>query len=365
MPRRATLVATVALATLTILFPGAAARADGWNWHPPEPACANVASMRANDLIAQGPKPVGLLWHGAGCYTVTIPPSAAHCDWKTTITDDRMLGRERRLLIATSRPTKTAYGFPETVVLAFTCESGHLKRVLRMRYPSAVKVELATRDRLTLLARDWAGTGYPADRETRDFYRWNETEDLYELESATIWPLPKATAIQRSQRTARHFHDADHVAEASCDALRTLRASDLIAFASAKLPYGGLDDSGRCVASRYGNGNPGCDWKIEVDDDQIIGGGRRMIIVTSDHITGTGEWNAVMVFGCKDGHVAMSFADESQSLSVDEATASTLALTYQGDKRLIYKWNPTRRSYEFNHGAIVPPHSASRSSGSQ
>jgi hypothetical protein len=126
----------------------------------------------------------------------------------------------------------------------------------------------------------------------------------------------------------------------------------LISFASASLTYGGLEDSERCVvANRYSNNwKPGCQWKIYVDDDRIVGGNRRMIVATSEHITGSGEWDVVMVFDCKDGHVAVAFADESQGLSVDEATASTLALTYQGDERLIFKWHPTRHDYEFVRG---------------
>jgi hypothetical protein len=197
MRYNATLVASLTFATLMLLSPARSARADGWGWHPPEPACTNVASMNPNGLITQGKKPGGLLWHGAGCYSVTAP-SSAHCDWKTSITEDHMLGKGRRLLIVTSRPASVDFGlFPETVVLAFMCESGHLKSVLHMRYPSAVKVELASRDRLRLRGRDSTGGGYAAARERRDVYRWNEAKDRYELKAATIWPLPYATATQR------------------------------------------------------------------------------------------------------------------------------------------------------------------------
>ncbi len=364
---RTTLAATVALATLTILFLARSARADGWGSHTPEPACTDVASVDANALITEGRKPYGLLWHGAGCYTVvTIPPSPPRCDWKTSITEDRMLGKERRLLIATSRPASAMFGlFPTAVVSVFTCKSGRLKRALHMKYPSAVKGELASRDRLTLLARDWSGTGSAADREQRDVYRWNEAEGRYEFEGATIWPAPQATAGARPQYGARHAFDPGHVAQASCGGLSVLRASDLMAFVSAKLMYGGFATSERCVvASDYGNGNPGCDWEIKVKDDRIVAGDRRLIVALSIHITGSGAWDAVMVFGCKDGHVAMAFADESQSLSVDDVSASTLALTYQGDEHLIYKWNPARRGYEFIRGAVVPPRRASRWSAS-
>jgi hypothetical protein len=93
MPHRATVAVTLVLASLAILSlvirPACAA----------ERACTNVASMNANDLIMQGNKPYGFLWHGASCYSVTVVFRAAI--GKPRSPPHR--GRRRRPLVATSQ----------------------------------------------------------------------------------------------------------------------------------------------------------------------------------------------------------------------------------------------------------------------
>lgn len=335
---------------VVFLSTASSAYADGWLWHAPEPACTDVASMKANDLITEGKKPNGFLWHGTGCYSVTVG-EPSRCDWKTSITEDRELGSGRRLLIATSHQVNGH--FSRDLVLVFKCEDGRLRPVLRANYSEGVKAQVISADQLALTARDSSDTGYPPDRERRDVFKWNPAEDRYGYEGATIWPLPRAMAIPTPDTGAPPFVDPGHVAEADCDDLPTLSASNLISYASSALRYGDYAQGVGCDANDYGEGHPVCDWKTELDEDRMLGQTRRLIVATSIHMTGTGSWNAVMVFGCKENHVVTLFADQALALAVDTADTSALKLAY-GDKLLLYKWNAVRGEYDFVGGKVVP-----------
>ena len=326
------------------------AYADGWLSHPPEPVCIDVASMKANDFITEGMKPNGLLWHGTRCYSVTVG-EPSRCDWKTSITEDRELGSGRRLLIATSHQVNGHSS--RDLVLVFKCEDSRLRPVLRANYSEGVKAQVISADQLAFTARDSTDTGYPPDRERRDVFKWNPAEDRYGYEGATIWSLPRAMAIPTPNTGAPPFVDPGHVAEADCDDLPTLSASNVISYASSALRYGDYAQGVGCDANDYGEGHPVCDWKTELDEDRMLGQTRRLIVATSIHMTGSGSWNAVMVFGCKENHVVTLFADQALALAVDTADTSALKLAY-GDKLLLYKWNADRGKYDFVGGRVVP-----------
>jgi hypothetical protein len=107
-----------------------------------------------------------------------------------------------------------------------------------------------------------------------------------------------------------------HAAPIPCRDLATASAKELLA--TVTLPgewYGGGVQIGEYdCGNRIGRNGPptpapflpqanGCDWRVTLRDDRMIDRDHRLIYVFSSHLTGSGSWGDLLVFGCASGQV--------------------------------------------------------------
>jgi len=80
------------------------------------------------------------------------------------------------------------------------------------------------------------------------------------------------------------------------------------------------------------------DWRVELLVNRTVHPDPltwvRVIVLKSDHLTGTGTWNHIMAFGCREGSLVRLFQYSSEGVSLKHLDAKTLEL---------YKaiWKPT------------------------
>lgn len=93
----------------------------------------------------------------------------------------------------------------------------------------------------------------------------------------------------------------------------------------------------------------------------------RLLSICRDHVTGTGEWDYVVVLGCIDGHLKAIFHDRFKfGADIKEATADKLVLIAgywrrrdahccpSGEQRMVYTWNKELRNYVLSEVAFQP-----------
>jgi hypothetical protein len=70
-----------------------------------------------------------------------------------------------------------------------------------------------------------------------------------------------------------------------------------------------------------------CDWETQLRTDEPLAAGRRLVIVHANHLTGSGSWDYVRVYGCVAGHkTSVLQEDYRYGVSVQEQTADRLVL---------------------------------------
>lgn len=151
-----------------------------------------------------------------------------------------------------------------------------------------------------------------------------------------------------------------------CSDLRKAKAGRLISILGT-LPNPTLDFShGMGCYSEDSEDNP-CDWKVAVEEDRNIADDRRLIVVDSDHMTGSGEWTDVLVLGCRAGKVTALFHDVSlYGIDVEEASADKLvlkSLKWVGsdarccpsmEERKLYVWSKDAQKYVLDRDYSTP-----------
>ncbi|MGA9739971.1 hypothetical protein [Candidatus Binatus sp.] len=110
-----------------------------------------------------------------------------------------------------------------------------------------------------------------------------------------------------------------------------------------------------------------CDWKVAVDEDRNISDDRRLIVVDSEHMIGTGGWMDVLVLGCRAGKVTALFYDEFlYAVDVEEASADKLVLKFgkwvgsdphccpSMEERQVYVWSKDAQKYVLERDYSFP-----------
>jgi hypothetical protein len=154
-----------------------------------------------------------------------------------------------------------------------------------------------------------------------------------------------------------------------CSALRKAKAARLISILGT-LPNANLDFSHGtgCYGEEEDEDSPKeCDWKVAINEDRNIADDRRLIVVDSDHMTGSGEWTYVLVLGCRAGRVTALFHDVSlYGVDVEEASADKLvlkSLEWVGsdarccpsmEERNVYVWSKDAQKYELDREYSTP-----------
>jgi hypothetical protein len=111
-----------------------------------------------------------------------------------------------------------------------------------------------------------------------------------------------------------------------CSDLRKAKAARLISVLGTS---GSLDFSHGTGCYSEDEDNPKeCDWKVAVAEDRNIADDRRLIVVESEHMTGSGGWMDLLVLGCRAGKVTALFHDTYEGIDVEEASADKLVLKF-------------------------------------
>ncbi len=153
-----------------------------------------------------------------------------------------------------------------------------------------------------------------------------------------------------------------------CSDLRTAKAARLISILGT-LPNPSLDFSHGtgCYAEEEDDDSEHCDWKVAIDQDRNIADDRRLIVVDSEHMTGSGAWTDVLVLGCQAGKVTALFHDVSlYGIDVEEASADKLVLKVlkwvgsdarccpSMEERQVYVWSKDAQKYVLDQDNSFP-----------
>lgn len=153
-----------------------------------------------------------------------------------------------------------------------------------------------------------------------------------------------------------------------CSDLRKAKAARLISILGT-LPNANLDFSHGtgCYAEEEDDDSKQCDWEVAVDKDRNIGADRRLIVVDSGHMTGSGDWIDVLVLGCRAGKVTALFHDNfSYDVDVEEASADKLVLTFgrwvgsdphccpSMEEHQVYVWSKEGQKYVLDRDYSTP-----------
>lgn len=100
------------------------------------------------------------------------------------------------------------------------------------------------------------------------------------------------------------------------------------------------------------------DWKTVIEQDRVLhpagSSALRVLALNKSHLTGTGAFNYVFVFECKDGSVRKVFEATGEGVQLEQATANgieiSIGLWGSGDGhccpsrvvQLRYSWSPRR-----------------------
>jgi hypothetical protein len=110
-----------------------------------------------------------------------------------------------------------------------------------------------------------------------------------------------------------------------------------------------------------------CDWKVTVDEDRKIGNDRRLVVVSREHMTGSGAYADLTVFGCRSGKVTEVFTGSFlYGTDIEEATADRLVLKVgkwatsdphccpSMEERKIYIWDKQGQKYVLDRDCSFP-----------
>lgn len=127
--------------------------------------------------------------HGTGCYSED-EDNPKECDFKVSITDDRRIGDERRLIVVFSEHTMVLGTWSD--VLVFGCRSGKVAVVFGDK-SRADEIEEASADKLVFGGPSWADKDPQCcpSLEERKVYLWDKKGQKYVLDRDYSIPIAK------------------------------------------------------------------------------------------------------------------------------------------------------------------------------
>ena len=103
--------------------------------------------------------------------------------------------------------------------------------------------------------------------------------------------------------------------EIRCHDLATADADKLLATVDRQsVKYGGGVQVGKYECNAPGQ--TGCDWETNLEDDRMLDRDHRLILVHSSHLTGSGFWYDLLVFGCVSGQVKTVYLGQFPSQEI-------------------------------------------------
>lgn len=109
-----------------------------------------------------------------------------------------------------------------------------------------------------------------------------------------------------------------YAGEIPCRDLETATADELLATVDPQsVEHGGGVRIGKSECGVY-PGQKGCEWDHTLEDDEMLDRDSRLIYVRSSHLTGSGTWQDLLVFGCVSGAVKKLFLGQFNRFVPDE-----------------------------------------------
>jgi hypothetical protein len=112
-----------------------------------------------------------------------------------------------------------------------------------------------------------------------------------------------------------------------------------------------------------------CDVENTVQKDQVIDSTARLVIVNSDHVLGSGAWDNVFIYGCRNGGQITTFFNKKYLYGATVQSVSSKAVTIKygfwsgkdagccasHEAISVYQWDPkTQRFEDTNQQKIIP-----------
>jgi hypothetical protein len=329
-----TLIAAVFAVPLIVIQPAFAG----------DSACKDLSTVMASDLLAlpelRNENNCSFPSLGISCTSEVPGASPKECQHRATITQDRMLGDVRRLIVVHSTIPSPASASDD--VFVFGCVAGQLKAVLDVGCRSNAKVEHAAPDKVVVTISGRSTYKGPKEQhpQSRSFH-WDAEEQRYCTDGFSCVNDPYRYSVQPNV--------SDEIA---CRRLRTIKPDALTG-----TPTGGcdtVDEDGDCEAEQP-----------KIQKDRSIGDERRLIVVhgcSADHC-----WDDVFVYGCVAGRVRMVFNNEFLDMTIKDASPAKLVLSvgWQSDNGptlystsmtnlMTYVWNAALQNYTLSSMHFSP-----------
>lgn len=322
------LISVLAAAVVTFLLGSLNAFAASSN-----DACGGLQTAKPSELLALMDNAFSddLLAPGINCTSEKLEHEPELCDLKTTVSMDRDLGNGRRLIVAsTVNPGAKAGESHRDDIFVYACVDGQIMQVLQYGSERSVTVESAEAEKITLHSSYQVEGNAHADRVS---FVWDNKLQYY-LEQGTSFDVEPSKAPRLP-----------------CDGLKSADPNRLLATV--------IQVSGNWHGPGCYPDAKDCQWKASIDDDRMLGSGRRFIEVGQEQTGKSAVFGEVYIFGCVGGQVRALFNTRVEyGADVESASADTLILAVAKraaddeedaapslQELMTFSWNRTLNSY--------------------
>ena len=257
-----------------------------------EEVCKGLSTVKASKLVGVGPE-VSCKREGPG-------PTPNICKNRGAITEDRMLGDARRLIVVGRSDRGRRYDS----IRVFGCRSGQIKEVLDDSWELDAKVDYAAADKVVVIS-----TPQDSDNKSprKTAYLWDSEKQRYcpsgykeRNDECPDYNLPSGDTFF----SYRNF--PGHITSGS---LKQMKAEALVPI-----------DTYCWEGSIYEHKK--CDSGLKIVYDEMITEDRRAVVVEGD-AAARGNWVS-FVFTCVSGRVRLPLADEGSK--IESVSANKLIL---------------------------------------
>ncbi|MGD0073281.1 MAG: hypothetical protein ABSD31_02950 [Candidatus Binataceae bacterium] len=283
-------------------------------------ACKGLATAKPSDLLAlPGVISHDLPWlpPGVSCTWEGLDSKPSGCDWQTTIVEDRKVGDDRRLIVASfnfapadaalDRPRRWHPKSPRRYAFIFSCADGRVKKVFEIEFGPETRILEAGIEKLTL-----TDIGSPPQpRFPRSFYwrkDWNDYVDYITSPEAVETPTPPQKIPCKDLR--------------AIDKNRLMSMDDPTWHGEGCYSLTGEDPD----APNAEENGVFCDQTVALARDQMIGDSRRLVDVRSIGASAGSGSDAVLIYGCVSGQIRAIFRAGFDLSAIEDASLDRLVL---------------------------------------
>lgn len=268
--------------------------------------CDHLRTAKAQELLAFPEVDTFADWipPGVECTWEGTDRKPEACATQTTITQDRMVG-DSRLIVLSSSDSSVPGSEPLDYVFAFACIDEQIKAVTHASFHSSEKADYSQ---------------YASPEQPRGAMSWGMPRDFHPR-----YRCPPVTIVRPEGAVLSYVpQDCDHPRPAiACDEMSTASADQLL-----RIPIDGWRGVGCYAESRPDR----CDWQVKIRADRIISDGRRLIDVGA-------EFNSEGFSGCSDQIYVFGGVDGEAATVFENRFARPKKIKAEGDRLQIVLWS--------------------------